>query len=370
MKIYMIIYIVTLLMLILSVVSSNKFFLKLNIVFIILLTMIRFDTGFDFYWYWLVSNNEKKYFYEVQRMYRGLEIGHKIFVDIARYLNEPQVYFAITGFITLILIMLRIKRAKYPELSLAIFMVGNYFYKFSLGFIRQYLAIAIIFYFSQKIEEKENNFFLFVVLFTALFIHPSAIICLLYFLILRIKITFVRVGVFSLLSIQFFSIIKYFIVNYLPKYSYYLEKNNFSNFSLKEIYLYILIIACIEFLKFILKIKLDEKYYIYKQLFYLGIILSIIFSKFGGGHLPTRVGIYFYIYSILLIPYILDFFSQKKILEIILISIFLLYGVLNTYKQTVYFQNVNREVVKERSYVEYKLFFGKKEEDIHLKLLP
>ncbi|MCQ9628388.1 EpsG family protein [Cetobacterium somerae] len=363
--------------------NKEKIIFKFLSVLLLFLSMVRFDTGYDYYWYYAVSKTEFMNDAQIIEMYKGLEPGIKKIIDIARYFNHPQYFFAVTALITCGFIFYTIFRDS-EEILISL----NLFLFFQLGFfstngmVRQACAFAICYFSARLIYDRRWLEGAALIILAAIFFHNSAIICLIYLFVPRKKIKtryFLIYGI--LLVIVLKTILPKLISIYFPGYYYLLFLENNELYGKRDIVLSGLIILGVLILRYLKMYKISENeksYYSYlENLFIGGAIFSIISLFEYGGFFPFRVGIYFLIFILTLGGnYIKELkFDQKNILKIgviIFINVYFFRGII---KKDYFILNkkIERNNEKKIDYrpnsYGFKLFFGKTENDME-RYLP
>lgn len=313
-------------------INKEKLFFKIIAVFLIIISMCRFDSGYDYFWYWIVGDKSLENNPIVNKMYQNLEFGIQKIYDITRFLGHSQYFFAITGFITFVLLYKTFgKESKSPLISLILYLFVN------LGFyelIMQTVAVSIIFYVARLSYEKKYFKFILAVLFACLF-HSSAILCLIFLFIPRKKID-KKIWISG--TISTFIVLKYIfpflILKVQPKYYYLLfykpELLSANLFNLKIFTLLFFIIVFLEFFRKKINLNLFNKnfnlkrYEIYQfNIFGIGIILSLMLAFIYKGDLSRRIGMYFLVYGFLVAGNYIDVINKKiqKYIKIIVIFI-------------------------------------------------
>lgn len=312
--------------------NKEKLFFKVISVFLILISMCRFDTGYDYFWYWIVGDKTLANNTTVNRLYQNLEFGIQKIYDITRWLGHPQYFFAITGLITFVLLYRTFeKESRSPIIALILCLFVN------LGFyelVMQTVAVSIVFYFTRLSYEKKYLKFILVVLFACLF-HSSAILCLGFLFIPRKKID---KKLWILGSTCLFIILKYIfpflVLKVHPTYyyllSYKLELLGANLFNLKIFTLLFLFIIFIETFKKKISLPLINKkfnlkeYEIYQfNIFGIGMILSLMLAFIYKGDLSRRIGMYFLTYGFLVAGNYIEIFDKKILKYIKMIIIFI-----------------------------------------------
>lgn len=112
----------------------------------------------------------------------GFEEGFKLLSKgILRIYENYTFLFVLASFLTNYLILRRMwdfkNIASLPCMVLCYY--GSY-YGYTFNIVRQFLAIAVLFYFSKLLEKRKYIKYITIVLFCSIFIHQSSIICIGY----------------------------------------------------------------------------------------------------------------------------------------------------------------------------------------------
>lgn len=314
--------------------NKEKFFFKIISIFLILISIFRFDTGYDYFWYWIVGDKTLINDPIVHEIYINLEFGIQKIYDITRWLGHPQYFFVITGLITFILLYRTFeKESRSPLILLTLFFfVATGFFEFNTS-VMQVMAVSIIFYFTKLSYERKYLKFILAVLFACLF-HSSAILCLFFLFIPRKEMDrklWIFGSIFLFIGLKYifpFLVLKlhptyYYLISYSPELVY------INLFNLIIFMLLFLFIIFIETLKKKVSLPLiNEKfnlkeYEIYQfNIFGIGIILSLMLAYIYKGDLSRRIGIYFLVYGFLVAGNYIEIFNKKVLKNIKLIVIF------------------------------------------------
>lgn len=363
-------------------INKERLFFKIISVFLIIISMCRFDSGYDYFWYWIVGDKSLADNSIVNKMYQNLEFGIQKIYDITRFLGHSQYFFAITGFITFTLLYKTLKKeSRSPLISLILCLFVN------LGFyelIMQTIAVSIIFYFTKLSYEEKYFKFILVVLSTCLF-HSSAILCLIFLFIPKKKID---KKLWILGSISLFLLLKYvfpfLIFKIQPKYYYLLfykpELLSANLFNLKILTILFFIIVFLEFFRKKINLNLFNKNFnlkgheIYQfNLFGIGIILSLMLAFIYKGDLSRRIGMYFLVYGFLVAGNYIEILNKKikKHIKVTVIFIVILTKILLMIKWEEPFILNKKPYIDEKgnfnvrpNSIGLRLFFGKKYEDM------
>lgn len=314
--------------------NKEKSFFKAISIFLILISMCRFDSGYDYFWYWIVGDKTLANNPVVNKIYQNLEFGIQKIYDITRWLGHPQYFFAITGLITFVLLYKTFeKESRSPLILLTLFLFVPMGLHIFNHFVMQAVAVSTVFYFTRLSYEKKYLKFILVVLFASLF-HSSAILCLVFLFIPRKKIS---KKLWILGSIALFVILKYIfpflVLKVHPTYYYllsYKSKLIYSNlFTLKIFTLLFLFIILVEITKKKLHLPRINKSFFLKEyeiyqfnIFGIGIILSLMLAFVYKGDLSKRIGMYFLAYGFLVVGNYIEIFDKKILKWIKIIVIF------------------------------------------------
>lgn len=365
--------------------NKEKLFFRIIAIFLIIISMCRFDSGYDYFWYWIVGDKTLANNSIVNGTYKNLEFGIQKIYDITRWLGHPQYFFAITGLITFILLYRTFEKESRSSLIVLILFifVPMGFFEFN-HVVMQAVTISIIFYFTRFSYEKKYLEFILVVLFACLF-HSSAILCLGFLFIPRKKI---NKKLWILGSICLFVMLKYIfpflVLKVHPTYYYLLsyktELLGANLFNLKIFTILFLFIILVELFKkkknlpWVNKNFSLKEYEIYQfNIFGIGIILSLMLAYIYKGDLSRRIGMYFLTYGFLVAGNYIEIFDKKilKYIKIIIIFVVILVriGLMIKWEQGF--------VLERKSYIDKKgnfdarpnsiglrLFFNKKYEDM------
>lgn len=262
-------------------------------------------------------------------IYSGLEPIFQGIYDVVRYFDNPQLFFIITGTIIYgLLIICLLKESEIFSISLAIFVFTNIFFIFSLSFIRQFMAVMLIFYGARYLF-KNKIIYILIVILTSILVHNSAIICLVFILIPKYKIKFYEISLGFFFAAFFYKFFINFLLKkivFLQKYSYLAYRENIEPglVGMKGLIIFFVLILIAEYLEKLKNEKFNNKYYFYKNSTLIGLMLIIFFNYTIGGHFPLRIGWYFIIFSILLASELFAKLTYKQSMEILII--FLIYG--------------------------------------------
>ncbi len=282
-------------------------FYKVTYILIFLFCAIRFDVGYDFMHYYDVLTKNMK-FYEAS--FNRLEYLNQKIIIFSQFIGFPQIYYIVTSYIIVFFTYKAIKiNSNNFVISTLVFISFPIFFFNSLSIIRQYVAVAIIFYAFQFIKQRKLIKFLLAIGIAFLF-HKSAIIgVLLYWLY---GLNFKNIYLYILFILSFFSseLIFLLVKEILPHYAMYLERK--IGIGGDKILLIFQMIAFL--LLFLINKNRDDKdYNFYIFTFFVGIFIWSSLAPYG--HAGYRGAMYFIVFFILLLPKIINLFKQRKILE-------------------------------------------------------
>lgn len=290
-------------------------FMILSMLFPIVAAGIRYNVGVDFGSYVVIYNIiENSSFW--QNIKTG-EVGF-VFLNMAseHIFNSPQGVSLFSSIITIGFLYAAIRDHESKiSFSLALFLYFTKLYPFSLNVMRQSIAISIIFYAYKYIVNRDLKKFLIFVAIAALF-HTSAIIVIPFYFIngvkqkrsLLIKVTGFFLCIIVVLNVNTI-LEKMGKIDVISKYSVYSELISKNHISLSSLLSQIIIIfLIIVFWKSL--IKRDERVELYFWLYIFGFILTLAENQI---QYAGRIGMYFTILSIILIPYLLKIIKNKVI---------------------------------------------------------
>lgn len=326
---------------------KKKYHSSLSFSILILFTILRYDVGWDYRWYYHLAKRHEfleipffpknilnyinKFDWEVWEYYR-LELLNKIIYKTNWFFKlSPQFVIVLYGVITLIFIKKGIeknikKRYRSKNIYLTFYALPL-FYLNTLNYMRQGVAVSLIFYSYTFIKRKKLFKFILLVVIATLF-HKTAIITLIIYFLSDIKISRKIYLIILIIGLFFDEIFKTVTLRYniplIVDYRGYI-KNSFGAGGRKLFYVILLIGLVILILSFI-----DKKFY-QKNNFLISIVLIGVFiycSLISLGHLGPRMSMYFLIFILYLVPEIerslLKFKIKKYIFSIFLLIILIL----------------------------------------------
>lgn len=335
MLIYYFIYGIFILIGFLSLKQKNKKILYIYTIILILLFALRSERmGIDLHYnlkYGYLGSFDylsKLSWKEIlTNSYLNYEIGYRILNRlIGVFTHNRQVLLFICALISIFPIGYVItKESKMPMLSFIIYMGLPSFVLLFSG-LRQGIALGLVFLSINYIKQKKLIKFLLLVLIASLF-HKSALVFIVAFPIYWIKDTSIM-RILSILVLIFMFLFRYYIFTFFNT-TFNLElipdNNNSINLLLALVTLYII---CSLFNTYQFK-KISG----YLNIFYCSCVIQVFGGLFG---LALRVGYYFMIILVLLLPDILSNLSMenrkyREILYFLFMIFFISFGLYNLY---------------------------------------
>lgn len=290
-----------------SEVESNNVFICFVIIFIF--SGIRFNVGYDYATYYSAIAETTS---DGSIGYERFEFFNRVLIDISRFFNFPQLYYIITSLITYGLITLTVKRKSLiPEISLWVLIGFPLFYMQSLSIIRQWVAIAILFYGIGYLESGKYLRFLVLIVLAFLW-HETAFVA-----VLLIPISFLNLSRTQNFLIILSTPILYFLLpqiilalnlEILVKAQLYIESEvGQGNANTKIVYIasFFAVLNMI-FYKLITNGERTPKLLL--TYYNVGAVFFVVFQQFG--FIGARGGSYFLVFLILLFPYYINIFNN------------------------------------------------------------
>lgn len=280
----------------------------------ILVSALRYDVGTDYFYRYVPDYNSIVNGGNVD----NLEIGFKLLINLCILITKDyQILFIVTSIITITLFMYTIqKQSKNKALSITIFLLGGFFFQ-SLNILRQYMAIAIVFFsYRYLLKNKYPIFIVSVVL--AFFIHNASIVCLIMLLlkdreILNFKTILIVALIIFIFGTPLINLFKSIAQN--TRFNVYIDSLYDRGDMRKLTILSNLIIYIFMYLQYIVKRKNNTV--IKEDIFYINmqgatLIFIMLSSKF---YLFFRIAYYFMIYQIVSIPYFIKTIDTEKLYQ-------------------------------------------------------
>lgn len=347
--------------------KQKKYYIAFSIVSSFFI-VFRFDTEFDYIWYWIIGDNRFEQYWFYQQTYIGIEIFFKVIYSVARFLENPKSFFILTGMLFSIIFFKSLRKYSnniFLSLSFYIYLYAIYI-AFLIGFIRQGLAIVLSFYLFKKINEKKYLTYFYGVILITIFIHKSAIICLIFIFLkfMEKKRNVIRIFYILLIFVSFR--IEWLVnkIGILRKYNFYFNSTTkLENLGIKTItalgFLFLAIL--------VLDFKSKKKDFFLSDILKVGFILYFTLIKIKGGHIPQRISIYFLIYFPIYFSSYIYKFKQRKEISIALIVLLFAYGNYQLFKSSI---SAKKNDNKSRVSGQFKLQFFNDYKDLNGKYIP
>ena len=306
--------------------NSKLVLVMIFILFFVLSVLRSSNVGTDLYVYLDIFNNVKNTEVDLNLFQSRFEFGYILFNKFIYYFFQNEQFFiAITATIVLIGFYFFINKYSKNKWLSAFLFVGIGIFAFSLSVIRASLA-GIIILFSYKYL-KERNFLKFSLLvLVACFFHIGAIVFIISYPITYLKIdktfykliTIVFIGLFV-----FLNEVTLFVIQYFPKYSYYISgaymQGDIRIAAVKS-FLIFLIIILLGIITNYHKNSEDGKMWL--QILIIGLLFLGLSMKYT---LFNREAWYFNIFSLTYLPNAVETIKNKWLKFIILILIIVLF---------------------------------------------
>lgn len=297
-----------------------------------LITCFRYMVGFDYpAYYHIFLTGGAEYFEPVP----------KFFYNVALYFKNPGVLFFLFGFFTLTFVLFGIhENSSNTYESLIIFI--TVFYLESLNIIRQWLAVALMFYAFKYVCNKKLFKYLLCICI-AFFMHSSAIICLpIYFIFnyLPFGLVVCCSAVFLLFSEQILSTIFSLPFLGLAKYSGYLK--SFVNAGSQKVVYFFYLIFILTVLVYLFSGR-DKKLANFIKLAAVGLVFPTVL----GSQLGIRMALYYNCFYIVSLPLFFDRINLGCIKRNVLLVPFYFY----------YFLYLTVDYINTKAFSPYKFYF-------------
>lgn len=269
---------------------------KFVIIFIIIISSIRFNIGFDW-------NQYLSFVYPVYNSKNlvRFEILNQVIFFITGMLRMPIIMFSVYATITYSLVGYTIDRYSVSRFESLIIYI-SLFYLASLSILRQATAVAIIFFGYRYIRDKNIIKYILVCLLAFCF-HKSAIIGILIYFIYHMNRKYILLICF-MGGIFFYFVVLPVLNLTSPYFANYFTNIKLKNSSgnLERLFFLVLLIYCV-----IVNKKKDKLNLGLLNVCTVGVLFPFVF----GGHTGGRIAAYFLIYFALLIPKVNSKFTIK-----------------------------------------------------------
>ena len=247
------------------------------------------------------------------------ELMNRIFYYISQFFNAPWMLFSLFFTSTMVFILLGIRDRSLNEYeSLIIFMALFYFE--SMNIIRQFLAIAILFYAFRYVKSKKLAYYLIWV-FIAGLVHTSAWFAIpIYFIYNYVSLK--SIVIFTAIGVLLSGKIAEGIFRINMFYKYYIYYINMLNDGGNFIRYFYLLLAAVGIIVYFQKKQLfDEEVPRILSVFIMGTAFPFVL----GSHMGLRITYYYASEIIILIPKMLDQLGIKKSRSVMMLPFYVYY---------------------------------------------
>lgn len=328
--------------------QKNKVFVVMSFLSIVILESLRAETvGIDTNDYIYIFNLINRYSWIDAFTVTKHEVGY-VFLNklVGTFTSNPQfMLFAVSLLMMMnfgYFIYHNTDENEYAIWPVYFWITLNHLFT-SMVSLRQYLALSIavnIYTVLKKEFNRKNVITSVILLLVAMSFHTSAIFCILYFVVLFIKQVDRKIilltSVASAFILTFFSYFENLVLTLLPRYVRYREyQGRYVGRSITTINIvFILLKIAFAVLVFMLNPKREGNKDIYR-LGCLSIISAEITTLTTQVYLLWRVGYYYDIFMILLIPKVLKRVSTRTLRVFCYIAM-IMFGLLYYYRQMYY----------------------------------
>lgn len=304
--------------------SKNLFFGKIAFLMLFLMSALRFDVGWDYESYYnLIEKNMK--FYEAQL--DRLEPLNQLLIKISQYFEFTQFYFIITSLIICFYFYATFRSySSNFAVSTLLFLSLPIFFFSSLAIIRQFTALAIVFYSFKYIEFRQILKFSLFLIIATLF-HKSAIIAFPLYYLFRWKPHFYFFPIIYVFGFFSSDLLYLMVENVLPQYLKYLDKSIGQGGDKVLILFQILGLFLLFFINRLKRQQTRNNFYFLS--FFVGLFVWSSLAKYG--HAGFRGGLYYIVFFLLLVPNIIIEIKQKKLLVEVTYTICFFFFLLTLY---------------------------------------
>lgn len=262
----------------------------------VLFFSLRYEIGFDYARYYEYIENGWSGGY----LFRG-ELLSYLIMEISSFAKMPQLFFIVNAIISLSLLFVTLKRVS-VGFSWAVlwFLSYTFFFIQYLSIVRFFTAISIMFYAMKYIKEGRMNRYILMTFIASMF-HITALFGLIFYLMHKIELNRRNMLFFMILIILFIRYSSIILVELFPLYEWYFTDAAASS---GKYAIYPLLLVLIFVFICYHKLKSNEYFKISFISFCVGV--SMYISLYSYGTISYRISAYGYIYSILLIPMILN----------------------------------------------------------------
>lgn len=241
----------------------------------ILFSGFRYDAGNDFFSYYAMLVGEKSY--------GNLEFFSYSLIEFARYLDQPYVFYFITSFIYMAVMVYGLHKLNtlgFSSLILLLLFAASWLTSF--GYIRQFVAISFVFLATAFLIKGKDIRFFFIAVMGFLF-HKSAIIAgLIYFYYKFFGKRERSILVYFVIYLFFYFLfvdIVFFITSFIGLYHHYIDQpRNAFGFGIFLVITFLFVVQTS--LAKLVKCR-DQSFWIANNLFFLGVVIYASLLVFG-----------------------------------------------------------------------------------------
>lgn len=254
--------------------------------------------------------------------YSRHEKGYILFNKLLAFVNNPQVFIAITGFIPLFIIFKFIKKeSKIPFLSIYLFITLG-FYSDIFNLFRQIIALTFIIVSYKYLKEEKLWRFVGSILIASLF-HISALAFLVIYFVKNLSPSFKSLCLYLIAAIGLYitatPLVQFIVSNFSTRSNMTVESNGGITLLLVLI---LTLVAGLIFRNSV--VNIDETSNVLYNILYLAILVQILALEFS---LFTRVTSYFMFFIIIFIPEVLSSINDKGLKYFGIILVLILTGI-------------------------------------------
>lgn len=321
--------------------NVSQIFFFVCFAFLVLLITFRGDVGFD-------TETYVAYFYDSAESLRGLvynfthsrhESGYLIIQFFNRkIINHHVFHFFVIGLLSMFFVFRSVnKYTSYVYIALGLYFLRFFFLR-DLNQIRAGVALAIVLYNIENINNKNVRKFYFYTILAALFHKTALILIPFYYLNVYLtnrapyKLILILLISFSFSFINLKDYLNVIIIKYFPSASSYTQGylsesgNVFSIIVLYQVVMFILFVLSEKRL-----INKQIHYYTIRNMLFCSLFLLFVFNDFGI--LSARLSTVFATAEILILPSFIYLFKQKWVIKLCYFAFFILLFYINVYKR-------------------------------------
>ena len=293
--------------------KKRDFYFLFFCLLLILFSGLRSWIGWDYKAYYLTI----MYGIDSNITGRGEFLTKKL-VDFSSEYHLPVIYFLSNSIVCIFLISKTVRDYAVDKwMGIFIFLSFPLFFLNSLSVIRFFTALAITF-FAMRFILSRNFVMYFLLIYVASLFHTSALLAAVLYFLARLKFGYATLGIIFALFFAFVSVFNHYVIQYFPQYAVYTEESVVREGTLA---IYFFILVFLSSLFFLKKINSDLVLRLSFNSFFIGLVMYIAF--FGQGTMSHRLSLYGTIYSLILVPSILDMTIELKLSYLYLIIYFL-----------------------------------------------